>query len=287
MIALVLSVVCSSFIFVIFKLYKRFGVDTLQAIVFNYFTACILGLLLFNDQWKPALAHDLSWLKYALFCGFLFIALFFIMGKSSQQNGVASTSVAVKMSMAVSLIAMIVFAGSPFGPLHFLGISLAILGVFLVSYSKTDKVSAAWMLFVLFVGSGILDYSLFHIQESVLNGIPTSIFSAIGLGCAGALGFFYLLILFILKKRQFAWKNVFAGIVLGVPNYFSIYLLMQSYTTTGWNEITVLSITNVSVVVLSALLGFLAFREKASKQKLLGLISAIFAIVVLYYSNQI
>jgi multidrug transporter EmrE-like cation transporter len=80
-------------------------------------------------------------------------------------------------------------------------------------------------------------------------------------------------------------KHLLAGLILGIPNYFSIFLLMLSYSTTGWQDSTVLAVTNVSVVVASALLGFVAFRETSSPKKLIGLLAAISAILTLYYAS--
>lgn len=286
MIPLLLSVASSSLIFVIFKLFKRYNIDTFQAIVFNYITAFAIGMSLYGNRWNNHYLNETDWMLAAIGAGILFICLFFLMGRSSQLNGVASTSVAVKMSMAASILAMIVILGKPLNVLNGSGIVFAMLGVFLVSYSKSDTVKSSWMLLILFLGSGLLDFLLFVVQENLLHGLPDSIFTAIGLGTAGVFGLCILLVQWILKKRSFAWRNVAGGIVLGIPNYFSIYLLLVSYKSTGWNDITVLSITNVSVVVTSALIGFWAFREKASVPKVIGLISAIFAIALLYYSNH-
>lgn len=286
MIPLTLSVASSSLIFVIFKLFRRFNIDTFQAIVFNYATAFAIGMTLYGNQWSNEYLNQTDWIFAALGAGILFICLFFLMGKSSQLNGVASTSVAVKMSMAASLLAMIIIFGKPLGILNGSGIVLAMLGVFLVSYSKSDKVNSSWMLIVLFLGSGMLDFLLYVVQENLLQGLPDSIFTAIGLGTAGVFGLMILSTQWISGKRKFQWRNVLGGFVLGIPNYFSIYLLLVSYKSTGWSDVTVLSITNVSVVVTSALLGFLAFREQASVRKIVGLISAIFAIALLYLSNR-
>lgn len=285
MIPLVLSVGSSSLIFVIFKLFKKYNIDTFQAIVFNYVTAFAIGMGLYGHQWDNDFLNDSHWMIAALIAGILFISLFFLMGKSSQQNGVASTSVAVKMSMAASLLGMILVMGRPLNFWNGSGIIMAMLGVFLVSYAKNAKVNSSWMLIVLFLGSGLLDFLLALVQDSFLSAVPDSIFTAIGLGTAGVFGFLILTTQWITKKRAFHWRNIIGGIVLGIPNYFSIYLLLVSYKSTGWDTITVLSITNVSVVVTSALVGFLAFSEKVNARKLIGLISAIFAIALLYYSN--
>lgn len=288
MIPLLLSVLSSSLIFVIFKLFKRFGIDTFQAIVVNYFTAFTIGFVLYGHKWDPACLEQNSWMYYAVLCSLLFIGLFLIMGKSSQLNGVASTSIAVKMSMAISLIFMIIGYGESLTILKILGIALAFLGVYLVSKpskSANSQTSALWMLIVLFLGSGVLDFVLSYIRKTQLDLLDDSLFSAIGFGLAGTLGLLILIIRYIRGSAKFAFKNVLAGIILGIPNYFSIYLLLRSYETTGWESSTVLAITNVSVVLLSAIIGFTAFKEATTTQKIIGLISAILAICVLYIAN--
>jgi multidrug transporter EmrE-like cation transporter len=74
--------------------------------------------------------------------------------------------------------------------------------------------------------------------------------------------------------------------VLGIPNYFSIYLLIVSYTSTGWNDSTVLAIMNVSIVLIAATIGFMVFKEHVTKRKIFGIITAITAIVVLFFANK-
>ena len=284
MIALLLSVLSSSLIFVIFKLFARFKIDTFQAIVVNYFMAFIIGVVLYGDTWNERIMQNTSWVPFVIICAFMFIGLFLIMGKSSQLNGVASTSVAVKMSMAVSLLLMIISYGESINTLKITGIALAFIGVYLVSSTKGTRVSSShkWMLAVLFIASGGFDFLLNYIQNNHLTDLSPALFSAIGLGLAGAIGLALLLVQALRGKVEFELKNIAGGIVLGIPNFFSIYLLLLSYKTTGWTDSTVLAITNVSVVLLSAMMGFVFFKEKATRMKLLGLLTAVLAIVALY-----
>lgn len=288
MIPLFLSIISSSFIFVIFKLFPRFGIKTFQAIVFNYFTAFSCGVILFGNEWKDHSISDATWPLYALISGALFISLFILMGISSQKNGVALTSIAGKMSMAVSLIFMIFIYREEMSFLKTCGILLAFLGVFLVSFSKNykDASGSIWMLVILFLGSGLLDFVLNYVQKFHLEQLAPSLFSAFGFGIAGLIGLSVLIFQFITKKSVFQFRNVLAGIALGVPNYFSIFLLMLSYKTTGWTDTTVLVIINVSVVLLSAVTGFVAFKENVNTQKIIGLLSAVSAIIILYFANQ-
>ena len=286
MIPLLLSILSSSAIFAIFKLFERFKIDTFQAIVFNYFTAFFIGIILYGHQWNEKGFDEISWFFYAVICALLFIGLFLIMGRSSQVNGVASTSVAVKMSTAISIILMIVGYSEKFTALKASGILLALVSVFLVSYTKGKKAPASWMLLVLFFGSGTLDFVLNYVQNFELKTISTALFSAFALGLAGVLGALILSVRIIQGSTKVELKNIAAGIVLGIPNYFSIYLLIHSYRTTGWQDSTVLAVTNVSVVLLSSLIGFLAFEENATSRKIIGLISAILAIVILSLANK-
>jgi drug/metabolite transporter (DMT)-like permease len=286
MIPLLLSILSSSAIFAIFKLFERFKIDTFQAIVFNYFTAFFIGIILYGHQWNEKGFDEISWFFYAVICALLFIGLFLIMGRSSQINGVASTSVAVKMSTAISIILMIVGYSEKFTALKASGILLALVSVFLVSYTKGKKAPASWMLLVLFFGSGTLDFVLNYVQNFELKTISTALFSAFALGLAGVLGALILSVRIIQGSTKVELKNIAAGIVLGIPNYFSIYLLIHSYRTTGWQDSTVLAVTNVSVVLLSSLIGFLAFEENATSRKIIGLISAILAIVILSLAHK-
>ncbi len=288
MIYLVLSILSSTLIFVIFRYFQFFKIDTFQAIVFNYITAFLCGVLLYGSEWNDNALEHSAWMPYAVICSLLFIGLFFIMAKSTQTNGVASTSIAVKMSMVVSLLLMIVGYSEAITWLKIVGICLAFIGVLLVSLpSKTTdkKLRASWMLLLLFFGSGILDFTLNYVQNYELDVLTPSLFSAFGLGGAGVIGILILTVRISAKKSTLQLKNVVAGIVLGIPNYFSIYCLIQSYEKTGWTDSTVLAITNVSIVLGAALLGFIIFKEESTWKKIIGLVCAVLAILVLFISK--
>jgi drug/metabolite transporter (DMT)-like permease len=289
MILLILAILSSSFIFVLFKLFPKFSINTFQAIVFNYITACICGFALFGNFWKSSSIETSNWPAFAVACGVLFISLFFVMGISSQKNGVAMTSVAVKMSMALSMLFMILFYGESVSLIKIGGIIAAFLGVFLMAYQKTEKTgekSYTWMLILLFTGSAVLDLILNYVQKYELKSLPNSLFSAVGFGVAGFFGLLIIGVQFIRGVEKLHLKSGFAGVFLGIPNYFSIYLLLEAYTSTGWNDSTVLAIMNVSIVMVSALIGFIVFKENLNKQKVIGLITAVVAIVLLYFATN-
>lgn len=289
MISLLFSILCSSLIFVIFRMFPKYGINTFHAIVFNYVTAFTCGMTLYGNELNSnALSGE--WPLFALIAGVLFISLFILMGWSSQQNGVALTSIAGKMSMAVSLMLMLFLYHEPLTWLKTLGMLLAFTGVFLVTWNGKSASSAhqgsLWMLLILFFGSGILDVVLNYVQKYHLENLSSSLFSAFGFGIAGIIGFLIMLWQIVSGKSQFDYRTILAGIALGIPNYFSIFLLMHSYKSTGWQDTTVLAIINVSVVLISSVIGFIAFKEMINRKKIAGLLTAVTAIVVLYFAGK-
>ena len=103
----------------------------------------------------------------------------------------AFSSVAVKMSLAVSMIGMILIYSEAVTPFKVIGIVLALSGVLLVSMEK-NKTGASrnslQMLLILFIGSGILDLTLNYAQQHVLNHLTPALFSSFGFGIAGLIG---------------------------------------------------------------------------------------------------
>ena len=264
MIVLAGTIISSTLIFVIFRLFEKYRIDTFQAIVFNYFTAFVCGIILYSNEFTSKVWVHLDWIPYTLVVSILFISLFFVMGKSAQKNGVAITSVAVKMSLAVSMIGMIVIYNEAITPFKVTGIILALSGVLLVSMEKTKSNpsnNSLQMLLILFIGSGILDLTLNYAQQHVLNHLTPALFSSFGFGIAGLIGTIIVIYQVVFKSISIKFKNIIAGVILGIPNYFSIFLLLKSYEVIDFTNSSILAIVNVSVVVFSAVFGFIIFRE--------------------------
>ncbi len=285
------SIAASSLIFVLFKLFVKFQIDTFQAIVFNYFTAFSLGIWLFNENYSPQIWENQIWFYPTLITGFLFIGLFVVMGLSTQFNGVGKTSIAVKMSMAFSIVLFLFLFNESLSWFKMVGILGAILSVFLVSSSDSTTSSQnkkhVWMLFFLFFGSGLLDLMLNYSQQNWLGSLHSALYSAFGFGFAAIIGSIVLLIQILRNKTIFHWKNILAGILLGIPNFFSIYLLLASYQSKVLSDASILAVTNVGVVLLSSLIGLFFFHEKNTIKQWIGLVFALLSILFIYLSTRL
>ena len=179
------------------------------------------------------------------------------------------------MSMALSVILVLLINHTPLAWTNIIPLVTAIVGVFLVSFSKqvnNQSKGNLWMLLVLFFGSAGLDLVLYFTDSRWLpNGFHDGVFAALGFLMAGIMGLGYFIIKRLRGEIHVDRRSWFAGIILGIPNFFSIYLLVKSYSTLPLAPQQILSLANVGVVIFAAILGVTLFKEKFTIQKTIGL----------------
>ena len=71
------------------------------------------------------------------------------------------------------------------------------------------------------------------------------------------------------------------GIALGVPNYFSVFFLLKALQFEGLNSAEVFTLNNVSIVVLTTLLGIVLFREHLQWKNWVGVVMAVISILLI------
>lgn len=281
---LLLSIFASSIVFAIFKLFDRFDVDIFQAVVMNYITAAVCGFVIFSNQWPFGAGVDSDWIYWSGFTACIFLSLFSLMAISSQKNGVGVTSVAVKMSLALSMVCLSLMYHEVMAVAKVVGVCCALLGVGLVTFQRgTAKTTTFWMPLVLFLASALLDVMLNYVQHEVLQGVTPAIFAATCFAGAGIMGSLIVGVRSTLGISNVCLRSVLAGVFLGIPNFFSIYLLMESYRDVAWTDSSVLGVTNVGIVVVTTLIGRVFFREILSIRQVAGLASAAVAILLLSF----
>ncbi len=281
MIYLLLSILASTAIFVIFKLFDYFKINTLQAIVINYITACISGALSYEASINTTEIINSKWFLGAIALGFLFISVFNLMALTAQRNGLSVASVAGKMSVIIPVIFGIYVYNETVGFQKVFGIILALIAVYLTTVkSKSSFNFRKGMLFplLLFIGSGIIDTAIKYIETTYIaaNGIP--IFSATIFACAAIIGILILCIKAVLGQFKFDIKSVIGGTILGVVNYYSIYFLLKALQFEGLESSTLFTVNNVAIVMVTTLIGLVMFKEHISKKNWLGITLAIVSI---------
>ncbi|MDA9339933.1 DMT family transporter [Polaribacter sp.] len=282
MIFLLLSILFSTGLFVIFKYFGIYKIDVLKAIFINYIVAFSMGFFFAERQIPISEIYLEPWFSGALFLGALFVSIFFVMAMTAQKNGVSVTSIAGKMSVVVPVIFGIMLYNESVTFLKIVGIIMALIAVYLssVKEEKSEKNGTLLLPILLFIGSGTIDTLLKYIQENYVADEDVSIFSGSLFGIAGVFAFLILVIKTIKKRASFGYKNIIAGIILGVPNYYSIIFLIKALQNKNFESSTLFTINNVAIVVVSTLVGLFFFKEKFSIKNKIGVAMAILGIIL-------
>ncbi len=283
MIYLILSILFSTSLFVIFKYFGIYKVDTLKAIVVNYLVAFTIGILLSEIDFSISELPDQKWFLGAIFLGMLFVSIFFVMALTAQRNGVSVVSVAGKMSVVIPIVFGVILYDESLSAIKIIGIILAIVAVYLASVKddlKKHKKTGLLLPVILFLGSGTIDTTLKYVEINFVAENEVAIFSGSLFGFAAFFGLIILLIKTIKKPEPFGLKNVIAGIVLGIPNYYSIVFLIKALQIKGIESSTLFTINNVGIVVASTIIGLLIFKESFSLKNKIGIALAITGIVL-------
>lgn len=289
MIYLALSILSSVIIFVTFKLFGRFRIHIIHAIVVNYIVACSCGLFFYEEPVSITQLGSFGWFYYTLALGALFILVFNLMAVTTQRSGLSVVSVATKMSVVIPIIFGLLYYKESFGLLKAIGIFLALMAVYLASIKSKDGLAIRTkdliFPFLVFVGSGIIDTSIKYLENSYVAENDVPLFSAIIFGSAAGLGLLFLSYEALRGKFVFQIKNVIGGIALGIPNYFSIYFLVKALRSDMLDSSGIFTVNNVAIVMISTLIGIILFKEKLLPKNWLGIILAVISIILVTLSG--
>lgn len=282
MIDLTLSILCTSLIFVVFRLYRTYNINTVNAIVVNYICACTVGLVFYDGPVGIGNIVGKPWIPGTILLGILFITVFNLMARTSQQLGVSVASVATKMSLVIPVLVGVWLYEESLSTLKVFGILLALTAVYFASIKRSPLSigrGSLWLPALVFLGSGIIDASIKFLEEFYVDPGEFSIFSASVFASAAISG-----MVFLLLQRKFSFRggsrDLIGGIALGIPNFFSIYFLLRAFQFEGWNSATVFTINNVAIVMLTTLLGIVLFKEKVDLKNWMGIVLAVISIIM-------
>lgn len=290
---LLLSIFFTTTLVVILRLFPIWKIKSEYGILFNYLVCCITGFVVMPD--KSIVSALSSWNGWwmCILLGSGFILTFLLIGKSTQLLGVATTGIAFKLSFVIPSIVAILFYGDVFSITKLIGIAMAVFAVFFIAdHSESQAIdhtaqnknatgfihSKAWIIpFIIFLGSGITDSLFNFIQRNYTPaGYEHLVTTLVFLGA-----FITGLLLFGFNKELYQWKNVFGGILLGIPNYASLYFLLLALKKSSFPPSELFPINNLGIVGFTAICGLLLFKEKFSLRKSIGFALALGSIIII------
>ncbi|MDN3494025.1 DMT family transporter [Winogradskyella bathintestinalis] len=280
---LLISILSSTAIFIVFKLLKKYNINTLQAIVVNYFVACFLGYSLYRGNINYSEIAQANWFIAAIILGFLFIAIFNVMALTAQKNGLSVASVASKMSVIIPIVFGILVFKESIGIQKIAGILLALIAVYLTAMKQKQTAvltKSIYLPILLFLGSGIIDTSINFFAPN--DNIP--LFSATIFMMSAIIGIILLITKGLKTKNRFNLKCIPFGIILGIVNYCSIHFLLLALRQENTESSTLFTINHIGVLALSTLIGLVFFNEKISKMNWIGIALAFISILLVTIS---
>jgi drug/metabolite transporter (DMT)-like permease len=281
---LVITILMNVIISAIFKLFPRYDINALQAIVVNYIVCVITGCLYIGRIPFNAANTQASWFPWSLGLGLVFIGMFRLLAYNTQHYGITTTTIANKLSLVIPVLFSVFLYNEQAGIGKVLGILLAFPAVYFASREKADGGNVRHNLFwpaVLFIGSGLLDTSLKYAQHHCLTSPDDhAVFSIHIFGVAAITGI-VITIVSLLQKKPIAWRNVVAGICVGIPNYFSIYFLIRTLDCGIMQSSAAIPVINIGILVVSSIVAILFFKERANPLRITGLVLAIIAILLI------
>ena len=282
MLYLVLAIVFSTGVFVAMRLFERFKLDNHQALMWNYVFAAGTGFLMCKQFDTPTQLVNEPWFGLSILTGFWFIFTYILMTASTQRSGVTVTSLSSKLSVVLPTLAGVVLFSEKLNFVAASGILLALVALVLVVGGKgqTDKPNKTnWLLPILiFFGTGTGDI-LMKLTEQRNTAPDMSFMIAFIYMVALLFGVLLVASDLIRKKSRWQWKSAIGGIGLGVINYFSTFFVYQAMRQ--FDNVVLFPIYNIGVVSLTALTGWLLFKEKLTWKNYLGLATAIIAVILI------
>lgn len=287
MIDILLTIAAFNCLIIVFKLFHKFGIDNLQALIINYFVAGFCGLYFSNQEFSFTYILNAPWIYHAAIIGILFIITFNLYATGTQKVGIAVTTVANKLSLLIPVsFALILYPSEQLSYFKIIGFVMAIVGIYLSSTKKKklsfDKKYLVLIVLV-FIGQGLADTIFNNAQKTVVNDNEKGLFFMCLMFIAGINGILILLGKSIQQKPKFEFKNIVGGIVLGLPNFASLIFFFNALESSGLSASQVFPVVSMGIVIVSAFVGLVLFKEKLTLFNWVGLGFAVLAIFMITF----
>ena len=281
-----MSIFCSTLNHLLFKVFQKWRILILPAVVTNYLVCVGVGYSFLNPVARGVSILHQEWFFYAVAQGMLLIGSFLLISRTTRINGVSIAALSTRLAVIVPTAAAFFLYGDAAPALKLAGIGLAAVALYLSSADSNASLPVArgenWLLPVtLFTVFGINMTLAKWVQHRYLDDITYHAYLTLSFCVAFLTGFGVLSVNTIRGKLKFGGKDVLAGLFLGINNYGSLYFLLKTIGQEGWESSVVFPTISVAVVVLSFAAGYAIFREEISRTRMVALGVGIVSILLI------
>lgn len=287
MIWLIFAIFINVYFFITFKLFGKFGLDTFKAITLNYIACFITGCIFFSlNHQIDTIDIPVNFWFWALILGCFFISVFFIMAKTAIDIGVSVSTIASKISMVLPIAySLFISQKGNYGIWNVLGVLIAFAAIVLTSIKPKDHLedlpptkTAFWVMLV-FLGAGIVDMLVNHISTIFTFKAADTLVPLFAFGVAAIVGLTTTLVK--TKTLSYTKKEVIGGIALGVPNFFSLVVVIRALEAFDYDGAFIFPVLSVATIIGSVFFSILLFKEKLSVMNFVGVFLAFISILLI------
>lgn len=296
MLYLIFSVLSGTSLIFIFKLFQRYHVHTFQAIVVNYVVCTLVGLTFPGGTavLQPQIFSQ-TWAVFAMALGTIFIGTFYLMALTTQKVGVTAASVAAKISLVIPvLFSLLVLQNSlkDYTFINYIGMAAALVAIVMSSIrprrngdAHVSTGLALLLPLIIFLNSGIADSLINYANQYHLQPHQASQFTMLTFTTSAVVGLLVLIYMLLSKKTSLVRKSITAGVLLGIPNYFSIYFLIKALSAFENDGAFLYPINNIGIILVGALGAVVFFKERLTTINIIGIGVAVLALILISYQE--
>lgn len=287
MIYVLLVILTSSMFNILFKIFERLGVNTLQAIMFNYIAATICSWFIIPTALPLSEVVSQGWFYTGIFLGVSYFVSMYFYSISTLHLGMALTSLITRASLVVPATVSLFLFNEAYSWNIGVAIALIIFALYFIFYvkgavrlEKRNIVIMYLLPVVVFLFCAVNDLTIkisqfFYIRNEVDNAsfmlvvyITSLIFSTV-----------YYIVYKSKNKVPFTLKASIGGLLMGFVNVVNSFSILKALTLIPASK--VFPIVNIGIVLFSTVIGLWLFKEKLTRRKIIGMIIALVAIALL------
>lgn len=282
MLFLILSILCSVTVGVIFKVGRKYSINTTQIVTWNYVFALLLCYLFFNPDLSK-IDVTAPWHIY-ISLGILLPTIFLFLAASIKHMGIVKTDAAQRLSLFIPILSAWLLFNEEFNSIKLIAFLIALPALLLILSKKTDNQNGKWMYpAVVLIGFGVIDILFKQIALATSLPFTTSLFVVF------AISFIIIFIIAIydlaFKKTLIKSNNVLFGALVGLFNFGNILFYLKAHQAFAKNPSTVFAAMNMGVIIIGSIVGVVLFKEKLNTKNYIGLLFALVAIVLITFSQ--
>jgi len=276
MIYLLLAILSSAMVSIVMRLSTNRVKHNVAMLMMNYLMCLILAALYtgIGDLFPSSAALGQT-LGMGAVHGALYLGSFVLLQANVKRNGVVLSATFMKLGLLVPMVVSVLFFGEKPEFLQIVGFLTALAAIVLINSEKDSTVMGSKAgLILLLIGGGSGD-------------AMSKVFEELGDKTLSDQFLFYtfiaaltLCILLMLAKRQRPGKaEIFWGLLIGIPNFFSAKFLLRSLEDVA--AVIAYPTYSVATMLVITLAGVLFFREKLGKRQWAALGIILVALVLL------